>query len=164
MIYAYHPGVQYVTGPKQHSNSPSDASQHEVAHLCAYAAATPWPKLHGPAHVGGFWRGQTEAKTGCRRKLLWNAKLRHRVLSCQCTAFKKAGGHRRSSVWKTAAGGLLFASSLVPISVRCHRDVLYSCAREDIGIVSGLAGNDDLPTILQKSRVALGSGRVSELA
>src|ERR1051326_819826 len=87
------------------------------------------------------------------------------MLPRQCSPFQKTRGHRGSSVRKTAAAAeLLSASGLVPISVWCYRHVLYSCARQNLGAISGLAGDADLPPVLQKSCAALGSSRLSGLA
>src|SRR6267378_2946939 len=87
------------------------------------------------------------------------------MLPRQCAPLQEAGRHRRSSDWKVSfAAELLPASDLVPIPVRCDDNVLYSRSGEDVGFVSRLDGDADLPACLQKSCVALARSRLGELA
>src|SRR5436309_14783154 len=87
------------------------------------------------------------------------------MLSRQRPPIQKVGRYRRPPNWKTSSPpGLLLASCLVQISLRCNNHVLYSRARQTVRPISGLVRDADLPPRVQESGLALGGGRVGELA
>src|ERR1019366_3069693 len=137
---------------------------YETAGICSYTTASPWPELHGAAHVGGI-RGRPAAPAragGARRP---GAAVRHRLLSRQRPAVTATGGYRGLAVGQNhAAAWLLSAGGLVPVSVWGADPLLYPGSGQALGAVSGLDGDAALPAILQEGDSALACRRAGEVA